>query len=155
MSTKMTLIQDFLAQERIAVVGVSRDEKDFSRGLFREFCNRGYDVVPVNPEAAAIEGRLCFAHVQDIRPSVEGALLMTSPELTDKVVRDCAEAGIRRVWLYRGVGPGAVSESAVAFCRDNDIEVIDGYCPYMFFSNTPFVHKAHGFMMKLMGGYPK
>ena len=39
----------FLATRRFAVVGVSRNEKDFSRYLLRELLARGYDAVPVNP----------------------------------------------------------------------------------------------------------
>ncbi|MCB0165058.1 MAG: CoA-binding protein [Anaerolineae bacterium] len=155
MSTTLELIQDFLAQKRIAFIGVSRDKSDFSRGLFRELCNQGYDVVPVNPEAPEIEGRFCFAQVQSIVPPVDGALLMTSPELTDRVVRDCAEAGITRVWLYRGLGAGAVSDSAIGFCQANGITVVPGFCPYMFLPKTPLVHRAHGFVMKLSGGYPE
>lgn len=155
MSTTMELIHEFLAQERIAFIGVSRERNDFSRSLFREFCNRGYDVVPVNPEAADIEGRFCFAQVQNITPSVDGALLMTSPEMTDKVIRNCAEAGIRRVWLYRRMGAGAVSESAIEFCQANGIDVVPGYCPFMFFPNIPLLHKAHNILMKLAGKYPE
>ena len=42
-------IDSFLSCRRIAVVGVSRDPKDFSRAVFRAFVERGYDAVPVNP----------------------------------------------------------------------------------------------------------
>ena len=90
------VIEDFLAQKRIAMAGISRDPANFSVKLFEELCRRGYDVVPVNPNTAEIEGRRCFACVQDIYPPVEGVLLMTSPEATETVVNDCAEAGIRR-----------------------------------------------------------
>ena len=42
-------IDSFLSCRRIAVLGVSRDPKDFSRSVFRAFVERGYDAVPVNP----------------------------------------------------------------------------------------------------------
>src|SRR5579885_654854 len=58
--TSLNAIQDFLAQKRIAFVGVSRDPKDFSCSLFREFVKRGYDVVPVNPNASEVMGRQTF-----------------------------------------------------------------------------------------------
>jgi predicted CoA-binding protein len=48
----LEIIEDFLAQKRIALVGLSRQPKDFSVMLFEELCRRGYDVVPVNPGAA-------------------------------------------------------------------------------------------------------
>ena len=107
--SSMQMIQDFLGQKRLAVVGVSRQPKDFSLALFRELRKRGYDAVPVNPEAEQIDEQPCFARLQAVHPPVDGALLMTSPAATDAVVRDCAEAGIRRVWMYRASGAGAVS----------------------------------------------
>ena len=147
-------IEDFLAQKRIAMVGLSRDRKDFSVMLFEELSKRGYDVVPVNPSAPELWGRHCFARVQDIQPPVDGALLMTSANVTDSVVSDCAEAGIRRVWMYRAAGQGAVSQKAVEFCRERGIEVVPGECPYMFMPANGF-HRIHGFVRWITGSYPK
>ena len=72
----LDVIEDFLAQKRIAMAGVSRNPKDFSASLFQELCRRGYDVVPVNPNASEVLGKACFAHVQDIQPKVDAVLLM-------------------------------------------------------------------------------
>jgi len=148
-------ITDFLGQKRLAMVGVSRNPQDFGRALFREFCQRGYDMVPVNPGVAEVDGRTCYSRVQDIEPPVDGVLLMTSPAVTDQVVRDCAEVGIRRVWMYRAAGQGAVSPSAVAFCQDQNIGVVPGECPFMFFTDASFFHRAHGFFRQITGRLPK
>jgi len=142
-------IDDFLKQKRLALVGVSRTETDFTRLLFREFVRRGYDAVPVNPASEAIDGRPCFHRVQDITPPVDGVLLLTSPAKTESVVLDCAEAGISRIWMYRSVGKGAVSRRAVGFCKSKGLRVIPGYCPYMFWKDVPFFHRLHGFFVKL------
>jgi predicted CoA-binding protein len=148
-------IDEFLSQKRLAVVGVSREPGDFTRSLFRELCRRGYDTVPVNPNVKEVEGRTCYARVQDIAPPVDGALLMTSPPVTEQVVEDCAQAGIGRVWMHRGAGLGAVSRRAVAFCESRNICVIPGECPHMFFPETPFFHRVHGFVKKITGTYPR
>ena len=153
--TSRQTVADFLSQKRIAVVGVSRQTRDFTRALFREFSRRGYDVVPVNPNAAEVEGRRCFARVQDVDPPVDAVLVMTPARGAEQVVRDCAQAGITRVWLYRAVGQGAVSPGAVDFCRKNGIQVVDGHCPFLFWHDAPFFHKLHGFVMKLTGRYPR
>ncbi len=150
-----TLVEEFLALKRIAIVGVSRNAVDFNRMLFREFRKRGYDAVPVNPNAGEIDGLRCYAHVQEITPPVEGALLMTEPRVTESVVRDCSEAGIRRVWMYQAVGEGAVSQDAIEFCLANGIAVIPGLCPHMFFPHTAFFHRLHGLVLKLTGRYPR
>jgi uncharacterized protein len=147
-------IEDFLAQKRIAMVGVSRQGKDFSVMLFDELCRRGYDMVPVNPNANEICGRRCFARLQDVRPPVDGAILMTSAAVSETVVRDCAEAGIRRVWMYRAGGEGAVNAKAIEFCRANGIEVVPGECPFMFLPRAG-IHRLHGLIRKIAGSYPR
>jgi hypothetical protein len=148
-------IEDFLAQKRIAMVGISREPRSFSATLFEELCRHGYDVVPVNPNTSNVLGRRCFARVQDIQPPVEGALLMTSPEVANTVVSDCAEAGIPRVWMYRAAGKGAVSKSAVAFCQERGIAVIPGQCPFMFLPKAAGFHHFHGFIRKITRRYPR
>ena len=72
-------VQRFLACRRVALVGVSRIPKDFSRAVLRAFAERGYDVVPVNPSATEMEGRPCFRSVRDVTPPVEAAVLLTPP----------------------------------------------------------------------------
>src|SRR5260370_42494077 len=103
----MHRIQDFLAQKRFAFVGVSRQPRDFSRMLFREFRVRGYDVVPVHPSSDDIDGVSCARSLGAIDPQVEGVLLMTKPEVTSALLRECAQAGVKRVWLYRATGRGS------------------------------------------------
>jgi len=147
-------IDHFLSRHRIAVVGVSRNPQDFSRALFRELSTRGYDVVPVNPLAVTLENHACYPRVQAINPAVEAALLITSPAETEKVVHDCAEAGVREVWMHSGGDKGSVSQVAVAFCRENGMRVVDGQCPFMFLPNTQWFHRAHGLVLKLTHSYP-
>ena len=149
------LIDEFLAQKRIAVVGVSRTESDFSRVLFRDLRKFGYDVVPVHSEASEIEGASCSRKVQDIAPPVDGVLIMTAPPVTEQVVQDCAEAGVKRVWMYQSVGHGSVSEKAVDYCEENGMDVVAGACPYMFIQDSGWFHRFHGFLLKIGGKYPQ
>src|SRR5690349_4971586 len=102
-------IQDFLALHRIAMVGVSRNAKDFSRALFRELCRQGYDMVPINLLAAEIEGRECFRSLLAVTEPVEGVVVMTPSTEALRVAEDCAAAGIRNLWFYRAGGQGAGS----------------------------------------------
>lgn len=39
-------------------------------------------------------------------------------------VKECAQKGIKRVWIQ----PGAESPAAIQFCRDNGIKVIYNIC---------------------------
>ena len=153
--TAFTQIQEFLGEKRLAMIGVSHNPRDFTRTLFQEFQRRQYDVVPVNPDVTEVAGQHCYAHVGDIQPAVEGALLMTIPAVTEQVVRECHAAGIRHIWMYRGTGAGAVSADAVKFCEANGMSVVAGECPFMFLPETPWFHRFHGFCRKVTGKYPK
>jgi predicted CoA-binding protein len=79
---------------------------------------------------------------------------MTSAAETERVVHDCAEAGVRDVWMHKGGGQGSVSKVAVAYCRQNGIRVVEGYCPFMFLPNTQWFHRMHGVLLKLTRSYP-
>ena len=148
-------IRAFLGAKRLAIAGVSRNPNDFSRVLFREFLRRGYDAVPVHPGGGEIEGRTCFARLQDVGPAVDAVLLMTSPTVTEQIARDCAEAGVKHVWMYRAAGAGAVSDQAVDYCESRGIDVIAGECPLMFFEGAGLIHRLHGLVRKITGRYPR
>ena len=150
-----TLIEQFLGQRRIALVGASRNRNAFSRKLLREFVRHGYDMVPVNPHVSEMDGVVCWPHMLAIQPPVEGALLLTSREATYHVLLDCYEAGIRRVWLYGISGPRDVSVGAMEFCATHGIDVVPGFCPFMFLPNPGFVHRFHRSVMRLVGTYPR
>jgi hypothetical protein len=48
--------------------------------------------------------------------------------------------------MHRGIGPGAASPAAVAFCRVQGMSVVAGACPYMFLPGSGLVHRLHGFL---------
>ncbi len=148
------LIDEFLSHKRFAFVGASRKSNDFSRLLLREFLQKGYDPVPVNPHATEIEGKPCYPSVAEITPGVTAALLLNSSDTALTVVRDCAQAGISLIWAYGISGPNNISSDIVAACERHGIKLVPGYCPLMFFGETAWYHRWHGKLMKLTGGYP-
>jgi predicted CoA-binding protein len=112
-------------------------------------------VIPVNPQVREIDGQPCFARLQEVQPPVDGVLLMTSPAVTNSVVRECADAGVKRVWMHRGGGNGAVNPDAIQFCEAKGISVIPGECPMMFLANGSWFHRFHGFVKRIAGSYPR
>ena len=147
-------VNDFLARKQILVVGVSRNPKDFTRVLFRELRQRGYDAVPVNPAVTEMEGVRCFARVSEAPPA-EAALLLTKPQVTALIALECVNAGVQTVWMYRAAGSGAVHRAAADLCRSSGIRVIEGECPFMFLPKAGFPHTIHGFIRKVCGSYPR
>ena len=152
---ELKAVEGFLENKRLAVVGVSRNERDFTRVLFRAFLERGYDAVPVNPQLTEADGKSAVAHVADISPAVDQVLVLTPPPANKQVVEECVAAGIKRVWLYGAVTHGASTPDAVEACDRAGVTVVAGECPFMFLHETGFIHTLHGCIRRLTGQYPK
>jgi len=146
-------IRDFLAQKRIAMVGVSRNPRETSHVLFKEFLSHGYDMVAVNPNATEINGWSSFARVEDVTPVPDAVLLMTSQAVTEDLLHEW-NTGIRRIWIYGTNGKSKVSPLATSQLRNTGVTVIDGECPFMFLNDTGGIHRFHGFVRKIFRSYP-
>lgn len=143
-------IDDFLSQKKLAVVGVSRKKEKFGNTIFRELKKKEYRVFPVNASADTIEGEQCYTDLKSLPEPVGGAVIVVPPEKTVQVVQDAKEAGITRIWMQYG----AQSETAVNFCKDNNITVVANECILMFAEPVGFFHKIHRGIWKLIGLYP-
>ena len=153
-----TRVYEFLAQKRIAVAGVSRDNSHHPVGnlIYRRLKKTGHDVFPVNPQMHSFEGDRCYPDLRSIPGGVDGVVIITRPEATERIVRDAGDAGVRRVWMHQSaVGGTSVSPKAVEYCREHDIDVIAGTCPMMYGEGVDFGHTCMRWIMKLSGGLPK
>lgn len=154
MANLQELVKDFLAQERIAVVGVRTTVEDAANAIYDKLKGAGYQVFAVNPKAESYKGEPCYPSVKDIPGGVQAAMLVTRPELTEKLVVECKEAGVTHVWMHRSIG-NSTSEQAIQYCRDNGISVIGGGCPMMFVEPVDFGHKCMKFIGNFAGWLPK
>jgi predicted CoA-binding protein len=144
--------EDFLAQERIAVAGVSRTSQQTANGIYRKLRETGHEVFAVNPSTDTAEGDTCYPDLKSIPGGVDGVVIVTRPELTEQIVRECSEAGVPRVWMHNNTFlPSSASEEAIAYCQENGIEVISGGCPMMFLD---FGHKCMRWVLGTMGRLP-
>jgi predicted CoA-binding protein len=136
------VIDEFLAQDRIAFVGASRDSKQFANSVYTHLRDAGHTMIPVHPEADAIEGDPAVHDVSDLPTDIGGIVVMLPPEAMTAMVARCLDAGVPRVWLHRGAGAAPPAE-AVQACRDRGVPVVDGACPFMFVEPVGGVHKFH------------
>jgi uncharacterized protein len=147
---------EFLAGRRIAVTGVSRDPQAHGANVvYRRLRERGYEVFAVNPNTAEAEGDPTYPSLRAIPGSVDGVVIATAPERAEATMRECAELGIRQVWMHRGPGPGSVSPGAAEYGRANGIKVIDGGCPCMFGPTADPGHRLMRGVLKLTGNVPR
>ena len=148
-------IDEFLSAKRIAVIGASRNRREYSRTLFQELLKHGYDAIPVNPNAVELDGMKCHGNIRDIKPPPQRALILLPEEMTEQAVLDCAEAGVRDIWLHRHVAGGVSDTRAIFRAEEKGMNLITGFCMFMFLPKSSVFHKMHGFAMKIVGIYPK
>ena len=156
-STLEVRVDDFLAQKRIAVAGVSRDQSHHPVGnlIYRRLKHTGHEVFAVNPHMQTFEGERCYPDLQSIPGGVDGVVIVTRPETTERVVRDCNTAGVRRVWIHKSMGRGSsVSAKAVDYCHQHAIDVIADACPMMYGEGADLGHRCMRVILKLTGGLP-
>ena len=153
-----TMVQDFLAQKKIAVVGVS-DKRDTGCNLaYNKFKENGYQVFPVNPRISMFNGATCYPDLKSIPDKPEAVFILASPKVTDQIVQQCVDLGVKHVWMHcmMGTKPGlaagmtSVSQEAVELCKANGITVIPGSCPNQFLK-PDFGHKMMRGMWRLFG----
>jgi predicted CoA-binding protein len=135
-----TLVQDFLAQKKIAVVGVSDKRETGCNAAYKRFKEAGYKVSGVNPRLTTFEGDPCYPDLASIPEKPDAVFMLTNPSISEQIVQQCVDLGVKHVWMHcmMGTKPGlaasmtSVSQDAVQMCRDNGIAVIPGSCPNQF-----------------------
>ena len=150
--TMKKTIQAFLDHKNVAIAGASPKKENFGLFLKKELEKRENQVFPVNPKYQEIEGSACFPSVKDLPGDVENLIMAVPPELSEEIAEQLVGTGIKRVWMVKGVGRGAYSEKAAQFLNENQIEVIYGFCPMMFYGKG--MHKFHFWLRKTFGKLP-
>jgi uncharacterized protein len=159
MSKIDNLVQDFLAQKVIAVVGISNKRETGANKNYKIFKQHGYRVYAVNPRISSFEGSPCYPDLKSIPEQPHAVFMLTSPTVTEQIVQQCVDLGVKHVWMHcmMGTKPGlaagstSVSSSAVEICRKHGITVIPGSCLAQFLD----ADLGHSLMRKLwnMFGY--
>lgn len=148
--TSKKLVEDFVAEKNIAVVGVSHTGKGFGYAAYKELKSKGYNVYPVNPNAHEIDGEKCYPSLLALTGKVNAALLVVPPFAAREVVKDADSAGIKKIWMQQG----SESEEAVTFCEETGIDVVQKECILMFTEPSAFIHRAHKWVNGLVGRLP-
>ncbi len=144
-------VMDFIGQRSLAVVGVSRGGNKFGNTAYRELKAKGYQLVPVHPQAETLEGDRCAKNLASLPAPVGGVLVIVPPQQAEQVVREAAEAGIKRVWLQQG----AELPAAIRLAESKGMSVVAGECILMFAEPAGFGHRAHRWVWGLLGRLPK
>jgi len=156
MMTVKEAAKEFLAQKRVAVTGVSRSPQGHGGNIvYQRLRQRGYTVFPVNPNAEQVEGAPCYHDVKSIPGGVGAVVIATRPDAAEATLRECADLGVKHVWMHRSLGGGSVSKTAAAWGREHGIRVIEGGCPLMYEPASDPGHKVMRFVCRVAGTVPR
>ncbi|MDC7227092.1 MAG: CoA-binding protein [Spirochaetales bacterium] len=122
-----TTADNHLKSKNVAVAGVSNDKTKFGGRVFRNLKKRGYNVYPLNPKLKEFDGEKCFPAIDELPENIELLICVTPPPITETLIKEAAENGIKQVWLQ----PGAESKEAIRLCRKKGISVVSKTCIMM------------------------
>lgn len=157
------LIDDFLQQERIAVVGLSRNRLVPANAILAKLIRAGYTAWPVHPQAEAFEGQACAPTLADLPDTPDGVVLATRPEVTASLVDECIRLGIPRIWMHNmmgnctRVGRGhaaqntSVAPEAAERARAAGVAVITGSCPNQYVPPLDAMHRGLYWFNRIVG----
>jgi len=143
--TSRAMINEFFAQDRLALVRISRKAKVLGCKVDKELSTKGYSVSVVYLDEDEPGSRLV-----DLKTPVGGVMIAVPPDQTERAVQEAIQAKIPRIWIQEG----SESQAALKLCEENGISVIHGECILMFAEPVRSFHAFHRWIWKLLGKLP-
>lgn len=107
----------------IAIIGASPERHKYGNKAVRAYASQGYDVFPIHPTAAAIEGHRAYASILDVPfDRLDRVSVYLPPKVGLSVMEQIAQKQAGEVWL----NPGADDPAVVARARELGLNVVLG-----------------------------
>ena len=97
----------------IAVVGLSSNTWRASNSVSAYMQEKGYRIIPVNPNETEVLGEKVYASLADVPEKFELVNVFRRSEEAGAVVDEAIRAGAKAVWLQEGVIDGAAAKRAL------------------------------------------
>ena len=129
-------LQRLFNPKSVAIIGASEKKGSVGYAIMKNLVESDFKgtIFPVNPNHKQIMGHSCFPNIQDIRPSVDLAMIATPIQGTPKIVEDCGRAGLAGAVILSAGGreTGARGEKIeteiLAKARMHDLRIIGPNC---------------------------
>jgi len=115
-------IDAFLDGSPHAVVGASTDRDKYGNKVLRVYQQNDRPVYPINPKAEQVEGLKAYGDLASLPEKPHGISIITPPHITESIVEQAAELGIRHIWMQ----PGAEFEGAAERGEALEVNIIPG-----------------------------
>jgi predicted CoA-binding protein len=147
---KLKQIEEFLASEPIAMVGVSRNPRKFGFMAFKELKDKGMNIIPVNRYASEIHQSKVYPDIKSLPPETKGLIIMTRKNETAGVIKEAKSRGFKHIWIQQG----CESDESLHELHGTEINLITKQCILMYYKPHS-IHKFHAALKKFFGRYPK
>jgi predicted CoA-binding protein len=108
----------------IAVVGLSDNPDRTSYMVAQAMQNRGYRIIPVNPNAERILGETCYPSLTDIPEKVDIVDVFRRSEQVIPIAEEAVKIGAKVFWLQSGI----MNDEAATIASEGGLEVIMDRC---------------------------
>ena len=108
----------------IAVVGLSSKPHRDSHEVAEWLQEKGYRIVPVNPNETEVLGEKAYPSLLDVPEKIDVVDVFRRAEYTPEVAEQAVKVGAKVLWLQDGI----VNEDAWRIAQEGGIDVVMGVC---------------------------
>ena len=121
-------LRDLLERTRlIAVIGLSRFPEKAARRVPSYLAAKGYDVIPVNPNADRILGRKAYDRLTDLPDEVDLVIVFRPSGQAGSFVEEAARRPERpAIWLQEGIR----ADEEIGAARARGITAVQDLCAF-------------------------
>ncbi len=112
MNSEETIKRIFQEFKTIAVVGLSSNPRRPSNGVSAFMQDKGYRVIPVNPNETEVLGEKAYRRLSDVVEKIELVDIFRDRKFAGEAVDQAVAVGAKAVWLQEGVIDQAAAERA-------------------------------------------
>ncbi len=144
------IIQKFLENKKVVLIGASRNSKKFGNIVFKTLIDKGFEVIPVNPNVDNIDGIKCYNNLKEINSDIKNLIVITPKNVTKNIIQQVIELNgkFENIWIQQG----SDTKESIELLEENKINYIAGQCILMYANPSGF-HKFHQTIAKLFGMY--
>ena len=148
---KLEAIHTFFDKTKtFGIVGVSNNPQKFGRQVYDALKIKGYNVIPINPNALLIGEDDCYKSILDLPENVERLIFLTSKSITDNLLYDASKKGVSHIWVQQM----SETKNTQKIADELNLEIITNHCVFMF-TEPKGIHKFHKSILQLFGALPK
>ncbi len=117
-------IKRILKYKTIAIVGLSTNTEKASNNVARYMIDKGYDVIPINPNHDTILGIPCYNSLKELPRKVDIVNIFRRPNEVGPVVDEAIAVKAKAVWLQLQI----VNFEAYNKARGAGLDVVMNRC---------------------------